>query len=122
MLEQAIQEHLKMELDEEQYQANAQELSGGKRAGKRCLADRVDLQGLVEWVKKTAAVSTTSYLLLGSHPVCFTKSFVKNWSLYLMGKLAVQVYPGRGPIQRKGKGKGNSKGGTTKGKNSRQKR
>ncbi len=122
VLEQEVQECLKKELNDEDYQAKAQELSSGKRAAparvaRGALADRIRLQELVEWVKKDRSGAYNIILVAGEPSRLLYEVIRKevNWSLYVMGKLSgaaasLQVYPDRGPIQRKGKGKGKGKG------------
>ena len=121
VLEQSVQEALKKEVEEDQLQAKAQELSGGKRAvptrvARGSLADRVVLRDLVEWVKKDRSGAFNIILAAGEPSRLLYEVIRKevNWCLYVMGKLAgadgcLQVYPDRGPIQRKGKGKGKGK-------------
>ena len=68
VLEQSVQEALKKEVEEDQLQAKAQELSGGKRAtrvARASLADRVVLRDLVEWVKKDRSGAFNIILVAG---------------------------------------------------------
>ena len=96
------------------------------RAARGALADRVALRDLVEWVKKDRSGAFNIILVAGEPSRLLYEVIRKevNWCLYVMGKLAgadgcLQIYPDRGPIQRKGKGKdkGKAKGkGKQKGK------
>lgn len=85
-------------------------------AARGALADRVALRDLVEWVKKERSGAFNIILVAGEPSRLLYEVIRKevNWFLYVMGKLAgadgcLQIYPDRGPIQRKGKGKGKGK-------------
>ena len=133
VLQQAIQDALKKEVDEDQFQAKAQELSGGRRGAptrvaRGALADRVNLQDLVEWVRKDRSGSFNIILATGEPSRLLYEIIRKeNWSLFILGKLAgeegsIQVYPDRpNPAQRKREGKGQrQRQGQTKRKRRRQ--
>ena len=93
---------------------NSVRASGPRQA----IAERFVLKGLVEWVRKDRS-GAFNLVLVAGEPSRLVHDLVRkefNWPLFVLSKLdnapakSVQIYPDRGPLQRKGKGKGRAKG------------
>ena len=122
-IEEAVRTQLTRNTDEEAAQRKAHELSSGKRAipthtARQALAERFQIKNLVEWIWKDRS-GAFNVVLVAGEPSRLVHDLVRkecNWPLFVLSKVenapakSVQIYPDRGPLQRKGKGKGKAKG------------
>lgn len=122
-VEESVRTQLTRNTDEEKAEQKAQERSAGKRsipthAARQAIAERFVFKGLVEWAWKDRS-GAFNLVLVAGEPSRLVRDLVRkecNWPLFVLSKVdnapakSVQIYPDRGPLQRKGKGKGKAKG------------